>query len=163
MHILSAAAVKPRLTEGREIAFLDVREAGQYGEGHPFFAVNVPYSRLELEVVALVPRKATPVVLLDDGDGVAEKAARRLAALGYRDISILDGGAPGWAKAGYMLFKGVNLLIARNHPVRQLDVALGNGINGIGKLLFRKASHLRQQLLEAGEIVIVGFNCVVRH
>ena len=57
----------------------------------------------------LVPRKATPIVLLDDGDGVAEKAARRLAALGYSDVAILDGGAPGWAKAGYTLFKGVNL------------------------------------------------------
>lgn len=109
MRTVTAADVKPRLTAGPEIALLDVREAGQYGEGHPFFAVNVPYSRLELEIIALVPRKATPIVLLDDGDGVAEKAARRLAAEGYTDAGILDGGAPGWAKAGYMLFKGVNL------------------------------------------------------
>ena len=109
MPTVTAADVKPRLTAGPEIAFLDVREAGQYGEGHPFFAVNVPYSRLELEVITLVPRKATPVVLLDDGDGVAEKAARRLAAEGYSDVAILEGGAPGWAKAGFTLFKGVNL------------------------------------------------------
>jgi rhodanese-related sulfurtransferase len=114
MRTVTPTDVKLRLTpalggSGPEIAFLDVREAGQYGEGHPFFAVNVPYSRLELEIVSLVPRKATPMVLLDDGDGVAEKAARRLAALGYGDVSILEGGAPGWAKAGFTLFKGVNL------------------------------------------------------
>jgi rhodanese-related sulfurtransferase len=109
MRTITAAGVKPRLTAGPEIAFLDVREAGQYGEGHPFFAVNVPYSRLELEVRALVPRKTTPVVLLDAGDGVAERAARRLAALGYSDVAVIDGGAPGWAKAGFTLFKGVNL------------------------------------------------------
>ena len=108
-RLIAPTDVKPRLTAGPEIAFLDVREAGQYGEGHPFFAVNVPYSRLELEISGLVPRKATPIVLLDDGDGVAGKAARRLAALGYSDVAMLDGGAPGWAKAGFTLFKGVNL------------------------------------------------------
>ena len=42
MHYASAEAVKPLLTDGGEIAFLDVREAGQYGKGHPFFAVNLP-------------------------------------------------------------------------------------------------------------------------
>ena len=109
MRTIATVDLKPRLTAGPEIAFLDVREAGQYGEGHPFFAVNVSYSRLELEVRGLVPRLATPVVLLDDGEGVAAMAARRLAALGYGDVAILDGGAPGWAKAGCTLFKGVNL------------------------------------------------------
>jgi rhodanese-related sulfurtransferase len=48
-------------------------------------------------------------VLLDDGDGVAEKAARRLAGMGYRNLAVLEGGAPGWAAAGYTLFKGVNV------------------------------------------------------
>ncbi len=109
MARLSPQAVKPRLTAGGEIAFLDVREHGQYGEGHPFFAVSAPYSRLEVEVPALVPRKSTPVVLLDDGDGVAERAARRLEVLGYEEVSVLDGGAPGWAAAGYTLFQGVNV------------------------------------------------------
>ena len=108
-RIVTAAEVKPRLTAGPEIAFIDVREAGQYGEGHPFFSVNVPYSRLELDIRALVPRLATPVVLLDDGDGVAAKAARRLATLGYSDVAILDGGAPAWEAEGFTLFKGVNL------------------------------------------------------
>ena len=109
MRTLPAVAVKPRLTSGEEIAFLDVREAGQYGEGHPFFAVNMPYSRLELDIRALVPRRTTPIVLLDDGDAIAAKSAGRLAALGYNDVAVLQGGAPGWAKAGFTLFKGVNL------------------------------------------------------
>lgn len=100
---------KPLLTGGGEIAFVDVREAGQFGEGHPFFAVNIPYSRLELHVERLIPRKSVKIVLLDGGDGVAAKAAARLAALGYGDVSVMEGGAPGWAKAGYTLYKGVNV------------------------------------------------------
>lgn len=109
MKALSPADVKPRLTRGEEIAFVDVREAGQYGEGHPFFAINIPYSRFELRVERLIPRKDAPVILMDDGDAVSEKAARRLEALGYTDIAILAGGAPAWAKAGYTLYQGVNL------------------------------------------------------
>ncbi|WP_231711257.1 rhodanese-like domain-containing protein [Xanthobacter dioxanivorans] len=91
-----------------EIAFLNVREEGQFGEGHPFFAVNAPYSRLELDIGALVPRLATPVVLLDEGDGLAVKAAQRLAALGYSDLAAVEGGVAAWVAAGYEIYKSVN-------------------------------------------------------
>lgn len=109
MQRISPRDVKSRLTADGEIAFLDVREHGQYGEGHPFFAVPLPYSRLEIDAPRLLPRKTVDIVLLDDGDGVADKAARRLAALGYDNVAAVEGGAPGWAGAGYTLFKGVNL------------------------------------------------------
>lgn len=94
---------------GGEFALLDVREAGQYGEGHPFFSVNVPYSRLECLAPTLLPSKNVPIVVFDDGDGVGERACRELLALGYLDVQVMEGGAPAWASAGYVLFKGVNL------------------------------------------------------
>lgn len=104
-----ATTVRQWLNDGAEIALLDVREAGQFGEGHPFFAVPAAYSRLEQDVPALVPRRDTRTVLIDAGDGVAGRAAARLAAWGYTQVHVLDGGAPGWAAAGYTLFQGVNL------------------------------------------------------
>ena len=110
--VISAATLQLWLQDGRELALLDIREHGQYGEGHPFFAVHAAYSRLETEVGRLVPRRATRTVLFDDGEGhstLAQQAAGRLAALGYDDVSVLAGGAPAWAKAGHTLFKGVNL------------------------------------------------------
>jgi len=100
---------KTRLHSGREIAFLDVREAGQFGEGHPLFAVTCPYSRLELLVPELVTNRRVPVLLIDGGDGVADRAARRLFGLGYSDVAVVAGGAPGWEAAGLTLFKGVNV------------------------------------------------------
>lgn len=106
---LPATTVRQWLNDGEEVALLDVREAGQFGEGHPFFAIPAAYSRLELDVPYLVPRRHTRIVLLDAGDGVAERAAERLAAAGYTKVHVLDGGAPAWAAAGYTLFKGVNL------------------------------------------------------
>jgi len=100
------------LQDGHELALLDIREHGQYGEGHPFFSVHVPYSRLEPEAARLVPRRSTRTVLLDDGgpdDDLAQRAARRLADTGYQDVSVLAGGALAWQGAGRTLFKGVNL------------------------------------------------------
>lgn len=106
---IDAPTLKQWLGDGAELALLDVREHGQYGEGHPFFATSVPYSRLELDVGRLVPRIGTRIVLMDDGDGVAARAARRLAGMGYTALHELAGGAPAWGAAGYQLFKGVNL------------------------------------------------------
>lgn len=108
VRLVSPQEVKAALRGSGEIAFLDVREEGQFGEGHPFFAVNAPYSRLELDIGALVPRRATPLVLLDAGDGLAVKAAQRLAALGYSDFSALDDGVAAWVAAGYEVYKSVN-------------------------------------------------------
>lgn len=111
----SARRISPRelqtmLHDGAEMALLDVREAGQYGESHLLFATPLPYSRLEIDVPALIPRKSVRIVLCDDGaSGVAETAARRLADFGYRDIALLDGGTVEWAAAGYRLFAGVNV------------------------------------------------------
>ena len=106
---VDAVTVKAWLSDGREIALIDVREHGQYGEGHPFFAVPIPYSRFELGLPALVPNPATRMVLCDGADGVAERGARRAAALGYANVSVMAGGVEAWRGAGYTLYAGVNV------------------------------------------------------
>jgi rhodanese-related sulfurtransferase len=106
---LKVANVRQWLGDGGEVAFLDLREEGQHAAGHPLLAVNLPYSRLELLIGRLVPRRSCRVVLLDDGDGVAEKAGGRLAALGYRALHVLEGGVDAWSAAGYPLFPSTNV------------------------------------------------------
>jgi rhodanese-related sulfurtransferase len=98
------------LHDGGEIALLDVREAGQFGESHLLFATPLPYSRLELDIGAIVPRKTARIVLTDGGDSdIAELAADRLQAIGYTDLALLEGGTAAWTRAGYTLFAGVNV------------------------------------------------------
>ncbi|CAG9166271.1 rhodanese-like domain-containing protein [Cupriavidus respiraculi] len=106
---VDATTLKGWLHDADEIALFDVREHGQYGEGHPFYAVPLPYSRLELDVGRLAPRLGTRIVLADDGDGVAQAAAMALARLGYTNLFVLDGGMAAWVAAGYTLFAGVNV------------------------------------------------------
>ncbi|MGE5268613.1 MAG: rhodanese-like domain-containing protein [Thiohalocapsa sp.] len=102
------ATLRAWLADGGETAFLDVREEGQHGAGHPLLAVNLPYSRLEIDIGRLVPRRGCRIVLVDDGDGVAARAARHLAGLGYSDVSVLDGGVAAWATR-YPLFPSTNV------------------------------------------------------
>jgi rhodanese-related sulfurtransferase len=106
---IDVATVRQWLADGGEIAFIDVREEGQHGAGHPLLAVNLPYSRLELDIGRLVPRRLCRIVLADDGDGVAARAVRRLAGLGYSSLHVLAGGVPAWAAAGHPLFPSSNV------------------------------------------------------
>jgi rhodanese-related sulfurtransferase len=106
---VTAPELKRRLGGGDELALLDVREEGVFAKSHLLFAVPLPLSRLELRLDALVPRRSTPVVLCDDGDGLAPRAAGRLRRFGYTDVAVLAGGVRAWADAGYELFSGVNV------------------------------------------------------
>src|SRR6478752_4637099 len=98
---VEAKTVKGWLSAKDELALLDVSEAGTFADGHPFFAIPVAYSRFELDVERLVPRRATRMVVLDQGDaapgeGTADAAARRAEALGYTNVHVLKGGAKAW-------------------------------------------------------------------
>ena len=106
---VDAKTLKSWLSDGREIALIDVREAGQFGEAHLFFAVPLPYSRFEAALPALLPNPTVRLVICDGGDGVAERAAGRAEALGYRNVHILAGGVEGWKRAGFTLYAGVNV------------------------------------------------------
>ncbi len=102
-------AVKAMLSDGQELALIDLREELIFSRNHLLWARSVPLSRLELRFARLVPRKATRIVLCDDGDGLAERAAKILSAAGYTDVSVLEGGVAAWEKAGLELFSGVNV------------------------------------------------------
>lgn len=106
--ITSPSDVRLALLARDELALLDVREEHWYAKGHPLFAASLPLSRLELDVYDRIPRRDTRIVLYDDGEGLAERAAPRLLDLGYTDVSLLEGGLCGWLQAGLELFEDVN-------------------------------------------------------
>src|SRR3984893_6735206 len=109
LHGVSPRALKAMLADGGELALLDVREELLFSRGHLLHARSLPLSRAELRIRALVPRRATRVVLVDDDDGLAQRAAETLARLGYSDVAILEGGIAAWTAAGFELFSGINV------------------------------------------------------
>ncbi|WP_321943757.1 rhodanese-related sulfurtransferase [Paraburkholderia tropica] len=101
--------VRAALLAKREIALLDVREEDPHAQCHPLFAANLPLAKLELDAWTKLPRRNVPIILLDDGEGFAERAAQRLDALGYTDVALLEGGLRGWIDAGGEVFRDVNV------------------------------------------------------
>ncbi|PYM32792.1 MAG: hypothetical protein DME15_13070, partial [Candidatus Rokuibacteriota bacterium] len=90
-------------------ALLDLREKGAYERGHVFRATSLPRRLLERGLPALVPARATPIVLCDADGRLAELAAPTLRELGYTSVDALAGGLAAWRSAGRPLVEGLNV------------------------------------------------------
>jgi rhodanese-related sulfurtransferase len=106
---ISPAQLRGMIADGGELALADVREELVFSQRHLLLTRSIPLSRLELKFVQLVPRRATRIVLCDDNDGLAERAAAILERNGYSDVAVLVGGVDGWVTAGFEVFSGVNV------------------------------------------------------
>jgi len=106
---VAPAELRRRYQAGGELAIVDAREEGSFHDRHLLMASCLPLSRLEVLAPGLLPRRSAPVVVCDDGDGLAERAAARLIEGGYTDVSVLAGGVAAWQAAGYPVYSGVHV------------------------------------------------------
>jgi rhodanese-related sulfurtransferase len=106
---ITPAELRDRYHSGGEIAIIDAREEGSFHNRHLLMASCLPLSRLELLAPGLLPRRMAPIVVCDDGEGLAERAAGRLVESGYADVSVLQGGVKAWEAAGYPAYSGVHV------------------------------------------------------
>jgi rhodanese-related sulfurtransferase len=106
---IAPAALRRRLHDGGEIAIVDARGEGSFHDRHLLMASRLPLSRLELIAPALLPRRAAPIVVSDDGEGLADRAARRLIEGGWSDVSVLAGGLRAWEAAGFPVYSGLHV------------------------------------------------------
>ncbi|KAJ5874802.1 uncharacterized protein N7529_003232 [Penicillium soppii] len=97
---ISARELREHWINKKEIALIDVREEQRYSESHPLWAISVPVSEIEKKLPSLVPRSSAPIVVYDNGEEYVGRAAARVLALGYRDVSILEGGLYGYSLVG---------------------------------------------------------------
>ncbi len=107
--LVSPQALKSALTDGEEIAVLDVRETGVFVREHLLLAASAPLWRLELLIDRLVPRRTTRVVLVDANETLAHQAAGKLLRMGWRNVSVLAGGTDSWRTEGFEVFRGSNV------------------------------------------------------
>jgi rhodanese-related sulfurtransferase len=106
---ITAKELKSRLQNRQEVAIVDVREEDTFSARHLLMVTCLPLSRLETMAPRLLPRLSLPIVVCDDGGGLAERGYARLKAGGYTDVAILEGGVEAWALAGYRLYSGVHV------------------------------------------------------
>lgn len=108
LFTVTPADIRRALLLREEIALLDLRYEAGFATGHPLFAANMAADRIAIEAELRLPRKDVAIVLYDDGEGLVATGAERLAALGYTNVSALDGGLKAWRDAGYQVFEDVN-------------------------------------------------------
>ncbi len=106
---LTPAQVRQLLLDRQEIALIDVREEDPFAQAHPLWAVQLGAGRIALDAPWRLPRHDVTIAVYDNGEGLAEPAARELQALGYTRVHLLDGGLAGWRDAGGELFRDVNV------------------------------------------------------
>src|SRR5437588_11973163 len=106
---IAPAALKSLLTGKEPFALIDVREAGEYNSSHIPGASLVARRQLEFQGPQAVPFKATPIVVCDDDGRRARLAAGTLERMGYRQVSVLDGGINRWVTDGFETEWGMNV------------------------------------------------------
>lgn len=107
---INSASLRAALRDGDEIALLDVREQGEFGQCHLFHANNTPLSRIELEIARLVPRKGTRIVLTSGGlPGLCDAASTVLHEMGYSDVRVCPDTPERWKTGGFSLYSGINV------------------------------------------------------
>jgi len=106
---IDAQALRAKIAAGGELAILDVREEGVHARSHLLLASSCPLSRLEFLAERLVPRRDAPLVLVDEDESLAARAAQAFARHGWSDVSILANGMAGWRKAGFEVYSGVHV------------------------------------------------------
>lgn len=118
LKTITVQQVRQSLLEKIEIALIDLREEALFAMAHPLFAVNMPLGRIEADAWVRIPRLDAPIVLLDDGQKLTQRAALALQQLGYSDIGLLEtqpnvdgepSGIAAWEAAGGELFQDVNV------------------------------------------------------
>jgi rhodanese-related sulfurtransferase len=88
---------------------VDLRERATYERGHIYRATSLPRRLLEFRLPALVPARATPVVLCDEDGRLTALARPTLGEMGYTDVRVLAGGLAAWHAEGRPLVEGVNV------------------------------------------------------
>lgn len=95
---------------------IDVREAVEYAAERIAGTHLVPLSALHRHVDRLDRERAVYVVCRSGNR--AAKAAERLAALGWQDIRVLEGGLVAWAAAGRPIDRGESRVWSLERQVR---------------------------------------------
>ena len=77
--------------------FLDIRDAGDYKQGHIVDALHLPAAKLETRIGELEKHKSRPIVLVCKMGQQASAAGKTLKANGFEHVYKMTGGMMEWS------------------------------------------------------------------
>lgn len=99
----SADEVKRALDSGEDLTVLDVREPGEWDEGHLPGATPLPRGLLEYRASTDLPDKDRRIVTHCALGGRGALSASTLVEMGYTNVANMEGGVKAWREQGYEL------------------------------------------------------------
>jgi molybdopterin/thiamine biosynthesis adenylyltransferase/rhodanese-related sulfurtransferase len=117
------------------VVLVDVRERGEWDQGHVDGAHHVARSHLEQQIEASVPDRATPVILYCAGGVRSLFAGQTLRAMGYRDVVSMSGGFEQWKSLGLPWTQPALLSDAQKRRYSRHLLVPEIGLEGQAKLL----------------------------
>ena len=84
------------MVNGRDGLFLDLRDGGDYKQGHIVEALNIPVAKLPTRMAELEKYKTRPIVLVCKMGQQAGVAGKQLKAAGYEEVYKMSGGMMEW-------------------------------------------------------------------
>ena len=108
--------VNEMLGAGRECQVIDVREFSEFNSERIADAQLMPLSNFEKHAAEIDHSK--PVYLMCRSGNRAKQAAEKLAAKGFTDIHVVEGGMTAWAGANLPIVKGGSKVWSLERQVR---------------------------------------------
>ena len=87
--------------ENGEVTLVDIREQGEWDQGHIKGAIHIPRGYLELQIETHVNDRNQPVAVVCAGGVRSLLGARDLQIMGFNNVASVAGGFGGWKNAGY--------------------------------------------------------------
>jgi len=107
--LLGFTAVDPndavRLMNQEDAAVLDVREDGEFNEGHILNAIHIPLGLLEARLDEIEAYKEKPLIVYCRSGQRSAKAGAILRRQGFQSLYKLSGGMMAWTSANMPISK----------------------------------------------------------
>jgi rhodanese-related sulfurtransferase len=88
------------LINQKDAVVIDIREPGEFAQGHILHARNMPLGELEARLKELEKYKARPVIISCATGNRSGSAAAILRKHGFTNVVNLNGGIAAWRQAG---------------------------------------------------------------
>jgi rhodanese-related sulfurtransferase len=99
-HITEISPADARTqAEGGEAVLIDVREDGDWREGHAKGAKHLGRGVIELEIEEAIPDLKKPIICYCGGGSRSALVAESLQKMGYENVRSIAGGLRAWKEA----------------------------------------------------------------
>jgi phage shock protein E len=100
-HVTEISPAEARKeAEGSGAVLIDVREEGDWREGHAKGAKHLTRGVIELEIEEEIPDLKKPIICYCGGGSRSALVAESLQKMGYENVRSMAGGLRAWKEAG---------------------------------------------------------------